>query len=67
MVRTKQTDTYRRKSPGKSLTLGRKQAKLGGKSPVKKRKTKPGSVAMREIRHYQHTTHMLIQKQPFMR
>lgn len=33
----------------------------------KKRKTKPGGLAMREIKFYQKTTQLLIRKLPFSR
>jgi hypothetical protein len=39
----------------------------GDPTPVKKFRYRPGTVALREIRQYQKTTSLLIQKLPFSR
>jgi histone H3 len=72
MARTKQTA---RKSTGIGGKFPRKQlaSKTAGKSmPAnggiqKKRRYRPGTVALREIRRYQKSTDLLIRKLPFQR
>ncbi len=70
MARTKQTA---KKSTGGlaprrglATKAARKNAsgRRGGKNPHRYR---PGTVALREIRHYQKSTHLLIRKMPFQR
>ncbi|KAG9511408.1 HHT1, partial [Fragariocoptes setiger] len=52
-----------------SIRLGGKRAKPLTYEGVQKRRkrAKPGTVALREIRHYQKSTELLIQKLPFFR
>ena len=45
--------------------IARKSAPVEG--GVKKRRFKPGKVAMREIKRYQKSTDLLMQKAPFQR
>ncbi len=60
MARTKQRARRQaRKSPAKSAT------RSGGAK--RKRKTKPGVKALREIRYYQKSTDLLLRKLPFSR
>jgi histone H3 len=40
---------------------------LGAGKPQKKRRFRPGTVALREIRHYQKSTELLMRKAPFAR
>jgi histone H3 len=70
MARTKQTGRKSTggKVPRKNLSLkaARKTVpKLG--EPKKKRRYRPGVVALREIRKYQKSTELLIRKAPFQR
>ena len=59
-------------APSQPSIIGGKQPR-GGKTPLsslapkKKRKYKPGTVALREIRRYQRSTELLIKKRPFQR
>ena len=72
MARTKQTARKStggkapRKQRGSSLTGALKSKPLTG-GVKKRRRHRPGTVALREIRHYQKRTNMLIQKLPFRR
>lgn len=78
MVRTKQpapkphTATKvpaARRTPGKDGTTASKKIsdiKSGSGTP-KKRRFRPGTVALREIRRYQKSTDLLLQKAPFQR
>lgn len=52
------------KRPQSSSALGRGSNNLGGGA---RRRYRPGTVALREIRHYQKTTDLLIRKLPFAR
>ncbi|XP_063872997.1 uncharacterized protein LOC135107266 [Scylla paramamosain] len=51
---------YRKKKDSKS-------ASKGGSTPARKLRCRPGTVALREIRHYQSTWNTLIPKLPFSR
>ena len=70
MARTKQTA---RKSMGGKFPRKQLASKTAGKSvPAnggiqKKRRYRPGTVALREIRRYQKSTDLLIRKLPFQR
>jgi histone H3/H4 len=67
MARTKQT--ARRSTGGKTLPP-RKQHSMAparGGGVKKKRRYRPGTVALREIRKYQRSTETLIRKLPFQR
>ncbi|KAK8400599.1 hypothetical protein O3P69_003340 [Scylla paramamosain] len=44
-----------------------KSASKGGSTPARKLRCRPGTVALREIRHYQSTWNTLIPKLPFSR
>ena len=59
MARTKASA---KKSAGGKSPKAKKVTKKGGK-----RRYKPGTVALREIRKYQKTTELLIKKAPFQR
>ena len=63
MARTKAT------AKRTKLTMPKPKAKTApeGEEPKIKRRTKPGTVALREIRHYQKSTDLLIRKLPFQR
>ncbi|KAI9199266.1 histone H3 [Polychytrium aggregatum] len=69
LPRTPALQTPPRKQMARSSTLGR----LHPPPPkpvtpaVTKRRFRPGTVALREIRHYQKTTDLLIRKLPFAR
>ena len=65
MARTKQTPT--KKSAGKRSGL--KDSKVAKPNPPKstKRRYRPGTVALREIRKYQKSCDLLIPKAPFQR
>lgn len=73
MARTKQT--ARKSTGGKAprknmLTMAQSKGKQitgGVKLLIKKRRYRPGTVALREIRKYQKTTDLLIRKLPFQR
>ena len=69
MARTKQTA---RKSTGGKMPrkqLATKAARADGhaQEPHKRRRFRPGTVAMREIRRYQSSTALLIRRLPFQR
>merc|ERR1739842_107624 len=68
MARTKQTarKSTGGKAPRKQLATkaARKSAPAGVKKPHRSR---PGTVALREIRRYQKSTELLIRKLPFQR
>ncbi|CAB9511300.1 Histone H3 [Seminavis robusta] len=70
MARTKQT--ARKSSGGKAprklyaTKAARKTAPAAG-GVRKKRRFRPGTVALREIRRYQRSTDLLIRRQPFQR
>jgi histone H3 len=67
----------KRKANGKGKGKGKKKTNTGTKrkssyTPVKRKKDgkpvhKPGIMALRQIRHYQRSTNLLIQKAPFQR
>lgn len=58
----KLTATKRKSDKSKS------KSKVSGKAGIKKpRRFRPGTVALRDIRHYQKSTEMLIRKLPFQR
>jgi histone H3/H4 len=73
MARSKQPPTQKppskKKNPPK--TSGKSPRDQRGKGaavlPKKKRRYRPGTVALREIRKYQKSTHLLIRKLPFSR
>jgi histone H3 len=74
MARTKQT--ARKSTGGKSPRKPKKMTKAAAAAsrsalpapPVRvKRRYRPGTVALREIRKYQKTTELLIRKAPFAR
>lgn len=52
-----------------SQKIARKSAPVttGVKDPVKKRRARPGQAALREIKKYQKTAELLIQRAPFQR
>ena len=54
-------------SPGNMATGLGKGSKTISTPPKKKRRYRPGTVALREIRRYQSSTELLIRKLPFMR
>lgn len=66
MARTKQTaiTTTGGKAPRKQLAT---KAVRKPAAPVTKRRYRPGTVALREIRRYQRSTDLLIRKLPFQR
>ncbi len=70
MARTKQTarKSVGGKAPRKSLAnkAARKSAPSAG-GVKKPHRYRPGTVALREIRHFQKTTELLIRKLPFQR
>lgn len=74
MARTKQVQPVRNNpgaaNGGKSL-VARKQMPVGKaayfNAAPSHRKRKPGVMALREIRHYQKSTDLLLQKRPFQR
>ncbi|OTF78070.1 hypothetical protein BLA29_012337, partial [Euroglyphus maynei] len=57
---------HSQQTPGKSRVL-RSSLKDGEKSQMKKRRYRPGTISLREIRRYQATTHHLIPRLPFQR
>lgn len=62
------TKTKTLKSKGKHLPLVGRNGKRNSDTIQKKaRRYRPGTVALREIRHYQKTTEMLIKHAPFQR
>ena len=56
----------RTKTTARKTGMGRAIAEFARKSEKKKR-YRPGTVALREIRRYQGTTELLIRKMPFLR
>ncbi|AYU78161.1 H3V / histone H3 variant [Leishmania donovani] len=59
-----------RKMNKKSRSMAKKEAKAmrGGTADSKRRRHwRPGTVALREVRKYQHSTEMLIARSPFRR
>ena len=56
----------RTKTTARKTGMGRAIAEFARKSEKKKR-YRPGTVALREIRRYQSTTELLIRKMPFLR
>lgn len=71
MARTKQTARIstggKRPAMDTLKTKAAKKAASMGKEEKKKRRTRPGAVALREIRKYQKSTDLLMRKAPFMR
>ena len=67
MARTKQTarKSTGGKAPRKSLAT--KKAPPMENAIKKKHRYRPGTVALREIRRYQHSTDLLFRKRPFQR
>ena len=68
MARTKQTARYSTggKAPRKQLATKAARRSAPARGCVKKpHRYRPGTVALREIRHYQKSTHLLIRKLPF--
>ncbi|XP_045477575.1 histone H3.3-like [Harmonia axyridis] len=67
MVRTKQTTS--RKTPGKKIAIRepRKDMPPSGGGVKKPHRFRPGTVALREIRKYQKSTDLLINRMPFQR
>jgi histone H3 len=60
--RVAQAALHAGKTGGKSLTLLRNEAEV-----VKKRRYRPGTVALREVRRYQKSSELLVRKAPFRR
>ena len=58
MVKTKSTPVFRARASTASSTAA---------PVIKRRPNRPGIVALREIRHYQKSTDLLIRKLPFQR
>eukprot|EP00056_Hartaetosiga_gracilis_P019432 m.14118 g.14118 ORF g.14118 m.14118 type:complete len:144 (-) comp7696_c0_seq1:332-763(-) len=75
MARTKKTRGVAKKSGGVFDHLRAPTKKLAGKAvgkkhvqhPKKKRRYRPGTKALKEIREYQRTTDLLLRKLPFTR
>lgn len=71
MARTKQTARKHgnEKSPRKQLVqkAGTMPPTVGGIKQCKKKRYRPGTVALREIRRYQKSTELLLRKAPFQR
>jgi histone H3 len=70
MARTKQTarKSTGGKAPRKQLTTKRARTEATATGGVKKRRRyRPGTVALRQIRRYQKNTDLLIKKKPFQR
>jgi histone H3 len=70
MARTKQT--ARRSTGGKApqkelVTKAARKRNIGGGGKGRRRRYRPGTVALREIRKYQKSTDLLIRKAPFAR
>ena len=67
MARTKQPANKR--SNASMQIAGKKKRRGAGKKPPEapKRRFRPGTVALREIRKYQRTTDLLIRRLPFQR
>ena len=72
MARTKQTT--RKSTGGKSARLPKEFATKAARKALpthesvkKKRRWRPGTVALREIRKYQKSTELLIRRAPFQR
>jgi histone H3 len=69
----KQTEKAKTLEPAKknlaSQKISRKSAPVttGVKDPVQKRRSRPGKAALREIKKFQKSTDLLIQKAPFQR
>lgn len=57
--------TVGRKLPSKSSLIRKVQVPV--KTPERKRRYRPGTLALKEIRNYQKTTNLLIRKLPFAR
>lgn len=63
-----ETKTKTLKSKGKHLPpVGRGAVKKSPNEGVKKRRYRPGTLALKEIRRYQKTTELLIKHAPFQR
>ena len=56
-----------RPTPKGSRTPNTQQQQQGRRKQATPRKARPGSLALREIRLYQRSTHLLIRKAPFAR
>lgn len=69
MARTKQTARKMTggKAPRKQLASKAARKSLSKKTPMKPRRNRPGTVALREIRRYQKSTDLLLRKLPFQR
>lgn len=62
-----ETKTKALKSKGKHLPPVGRNGKKGAGAVQKKRRFRPGTVALKEIRRYQKTTELLIKHAPFQR
>ena len=69
MARTKQTARVvgQQQHPGKKVLLVPRPAKTPNNARKPRRRFRPGTVALREIRKYQKSTDLLIRKLPFQR
>lgn len=70
MARTKKAASYHKGGRRPHAHFGMKTAKFSEPSKggvMKPHRYKPGTVALREIRRYQRSTDLLIQKMPFQR
>lgn len=56
-----------RKAPVKTIPAAAKASTSAALSGNKQRRYRPGTVALREIRRFQKSTHLLIRKAPFQR
>ena len=56
-----------KKAPGKTTPTMLAQACAKGRLQYKKKLYRPGTLALKEIRHYQKTTDLLIRRAPFIR
>ncbi|KAK2466280.1 hypothetical protein APHAL10511_001922 [Amanita phalloides] len=66
-AKRKKTATARKSTGGKAPRRSEPETQVQGEVVHKKRRFRPGTVALREIRKYQKSTDLLLQKLPFAR
>lgn len=67
MSRSKHIAARKQEVRAKLVFKARRRRAAAGVAGPRKQRYRPGTVALREIRHYQKSTHLLIRRLPFQR